>query len=131
MLTAGIKDPVTIDATASFTDTSIDISGSGLWRLAMYGSKNMEGTGEQFQRIEQALSSSQQSSALMGGADIAYSGAKGEIDVVTIGCNEFKFICFDFLKGEMPSPAYTFRSLQEADDTKFTLCNPKACNAGK
>ncbi|XP_072042842.1 uncharacterized protein [Amphiura filiformis] len=129
-LTAGKKDPVRIDATASFTDGSIDLSGSGLWRLAMYGSTNEEGTGEQFQRVENALSSSQQGLSLTGAQDITYNNAEGEIDVVAIGCNEYKFICFDYMQGESPRPAYTFRTLQQADPTKYTVCIPKDCEAG-
>ena len=128
-LTAGRKDPVRIDATASFTDTSIDLSGSGLWRLAMYGSKNADGSGDQFQRVENSLSSSQQGLALSNANPITYSNAKAEIDVVAIGCNDFGYICFDYMKGESPNPEYTFRTLQD-DPTKFTVCNEKQCEAG-
>ena len=130
-LTAGAKDDVSINAVASFTEGSIDLRGSGLWGLAMYGSQNEDGSGDQFQRVEQTLSSSQQGQALSGGQPITFSNAKGQIDVVAIGCNEYGYICFDFIQGENPNPDYTFRTLQEPDTSKYTTCQPKECEAGE
>ena len=129
-MTAGVKDDVSINAVASFTEGSIDLRGSGLWTLAMYGSQNMEGTGDQFQRVEQTLSSSQQSQSLSGGNPITFSNAKAQIDVVAIGCNEYGYICFDFMQGDNPNPDYTFRTRQD-DPSKFTVCEEKDCDAGE
>ncbi len=125
----GVKDRLRVDATVKFAPTSTDIAGTGLWRLALYGAKNIEGTGDHFQRVEQTLSEEQQSQPLIGGADISFVDAYGEMDFTGIGCGEFRFWCLDFMKGENPSPDFEFTSLQE-DSSKFTVCDERPCTDG-
>ena len=127
-VTPGTKDPISIEATIIFAPSlSTNVSGTGLWRLAMYGAKTKNGSGDHFQRVEQTLSSSQQAQPLVAGGDITFVDAYGEIDITAIGCGEFRFICFDFLQGESPSPDFSFTSLQPGDDSKLTVCNERPC----
>ena len=123
----GVKDPVDVQATILFSPTSSGVSGSGLWRLSMYGSRNADGTGTQFQRVYQTLSIAQQAQPLDSGS-IAFVSAFGEIDITAIGCGEYKLLCFDFTKGENPSRDFKFASLQGADSSKFTVCSRRSCS---
>ena len=123
----GLKDPLDVQATILFSSTSSDVSGSGLWRLAMYGSKNGDGSGPQFQRVHQTLSSSQQAQSPQNGR-IDFVDAYGELDMTAIGCGEYTFLCFDFTKGDNPSTDFTFASLQGADSNTFTVCTRRQCS---
>ena len=123
---SGGKLPVTLDVSITFLPSSAPISGTGLWRLATYGSKNPNGDGEQIERLEQVLSADQQALPLTNRIDFT---SQTEIDT-DIGCGEFGYLCFEFAKGASPNPDFTFTSLQEADSSKFTLCNDASCQRG-
>ena len=123
----GVKDPLDIQARISFSPTSSGVSGSGLWRLAMYGSQNGDGTGPQFQSVYQTLTEDQQNLPQDSGR-IEFVKAYGEIDISAIGCGEYRFLCFDFTKGDNPSTEFTFTSLQGAASGKFTVCTLRSCS---
>ncbi|XP_072019390.1 uncharacterized protein [Amphiura filiformis] len=119
---AGVKDHFTLNATVTFAEVSDEIRGFGLWKLAMYGSKNSDGSGEQFQRFDELLTNSHQAQPLIGDGDITFYGAHGELDITRIGCDiEYRYICFDFMKGDNPYPDFNYTSFQ-SDTTKTTLC---------
>ena len=124
---AGVKDPLDIQARISFSPTSSGVSGSGLWRLAMYGSQNGDGSGPQFQSVYQTLTAAQQNLPQDSGR-IEFVNAYGEIDISAIGCGEYRFLCFDFTKGDNPSTEFTFTSLQGAASGKFTVCTLRSCS---
>lgn len=124
---SGVKDPVEIEGWISFSPTSSGVSGSGLWRLAMYGSQNGDGTGPQFQPVYQTLTGDEQNLPQDSGR-IEFVNALGQIDISAIGCGEYRFLCFDFTKGDNPSAEFTFTSLQGADSRKFTLCSMLSCS---
>ncbi len=67
---AGVRDQITVNATVRFSQVSDDIEGFGLWKLSVYGSKNSDGSGEQFQRFDQMLTNRQQAQSLIGKAKI-------------------------------------------------------------
>ena len=92
----------------------------------MYGSKNSEGTGEQFQHV-QTLTTRQQAQTHFEGY-LEFVQAYGKMDVSSIGCGEYRFLCFDFMKGVDAYPDFNFTSLQKADRSKLTVCQEWACS---
>ena len=134
--TAEVKDRLEFQTTILFSFTSTNISGTGLWQIAMYGSNNDRGTGEHFQRIDQTLSRAQQSEPLRTGGlhpQIEFTGVYGEIDLTAIGCgDEYRFLCFDFMKGDNPGPDFKFSSWQDSgsrsERSKFTECEEWTCS---
>ena len=131
-ITPGFKDPLSIQATILLEPSSATVSGTGLWKLSVYGSTNAQGTGEQFQRIDQVLSTAQQAQPVVDPVDgpltsIGFLDAYGEMDLIAIGCGEYGFICADFTKGDNPSPDFNFVSLQQADSSKFRFCQEIPC----
>lgn len=123
----GVKDPLNVQATILFSPISAGVSGSGLWRLGMYGSRNADGRGDQYQRVYQTLTDAQQDQALVGDR-LDFVDAFGEMDITGIGCGEFTFLCFDFAKGSDPSTDFKFVSLKGSDKTTFTLCTRRPCS---
>ena len=115
----GVKIPIKIGAQVVFSEPYTLVNGTGLWRLDMYGSKNADGSGEQFQRVNQTLYQSlqdQPSVSLMSLQD-----AHGEIDFYAIRC-QYGYLCFDFMKGDNPSPDFTFVTVDPIDSSKLTAC---------
>ena len=115
----GVKNPIKIGAEVLFSEPYTLVNGTGLWRLDMYGSKKADGSGEQFQRFNQTLSQSlqdQPSDSLM-----QLKGARGEIDFYAIRC-QYGYLCFDFMRGDNPSPDFTFVTVDPVDSSKLTTC---------
>ncbi|XP_072040242.1 IgGFc-binding protein-like [Amphiura filiformis] len=127
----GVPDPFTVNATVGFSDTTPQVEGTDLWKLSMYGSSNSDGSGNQFQRNEQILSQSQQGQSYLGGTNLTFVNAEGELDVTALGCDkEFRYLCFDFTKGIRPSIDFTFTSFQQASPTKITVCTDRCTEQG-
>ena len=110
-----------------FDPSSSVVSGTGLWKLSIYGSKNAEGTGDHIQHVEQALTTTQQSQPLISGANIGFINVYTEMDLTELGCGEYRFLCFDFTKGDNPSPDFTFTSQQQGNSQKYTVCKDRPC----
>ena len=126
----GVKDRLNIQATMVFDPSSPSISGNGLWRLNAYGSTNVQGTGAKFQHVDQLLSPTQQAQPLtISDSGFAYVDfdVDAEMDIAAIGCGNYRFLCFDFTKGVRPSSDFPFTSPQ-ADTSKFTVCQERACS---
>ena len=91
----------------------------------MYGSVNNDGSGYKYELNEQILSGAHQAKSLIGAANIIFNGAQGSLDMTEIGCEKnYRFLCFDFMKGDNPSVDFTFTSFQE-DPSKITLCSDR------
>ena len=131
--TSGVQDRLKVQATVVFDPSSPRVAGYELWRLRAYASENIQGTGVQSQRVDQVLSTSQQSRPITfsdtGSAYIDFSDVFVEMDITDIGCGANRFLCFDFMKGDRPTPDFSFASPQQADTSKFTVCQEIACSA--
>ena len=125
------KAAFTMNATIGFSEATDFVSGTGLWKLSMYGSANKDGTGAQFQRFDQLLTSAHQSQPLVESTreEMVFVGAQGELDILAIGCGRnFRYVCFDFTKGDNPQPNFDFLSFQE-ESGKITLCSDRCKQA--
>lgn len=129
---AGQANPLFINAVAHFTSSSSSVSGTGLWRLGIFGSKNELGTGERFNYVQQTLPAHDANMPLVDGNDIKYADAMAEFDIAAIGCNGFNYACMELTKGNDPSPDFTHSVLDDEDgDDILTLCEMATCRAGK
>lgn len=126
---AGMRNPLNITATATFTSTSRSVSGTNLWRLAFYGAQNAQGTGKRFQYHEQVITAAEVSKPLTSDT-LEFNLARASFDVAHIGCGEFDWVCMDFTKNDAASPDFQFESLNDDDDI-ITLCEESECRASK
>ena len=118
----GEKDKFTLDVLASFSQASDNIHGTGLWKVSIYGSNTENGYGEQFQRVDQLLSDAQQAQPLVNGQNITFQDIQGKFDHSAVGCDmAFRYICFDFMKGDNPSTVFTFTTGKIPN--KMTYCS--------
>lgn len=120
--------PLTIDATI-FTTDSRQLSGSGLWRLGLYGSGNNNGTGPRLNYTEQVLDARAASTSLPSGYPLSLRSVQTEFDIGSLGCSEFTHICAEFTQGENPSPEFKFEISWGRD--VITECIEVECAAGK
>ena len=130
---AGQANPLFINAIAHFTSTSRSVSGTGLWRLGIYGSRRADGKGERFNYVNQTLKAVDSDMPLMPGEerDIKFAEAMAYFDIAAIGCNGFNYACMELTKGEDANPDFTFSVLDDPDDDDIlTLCEMATCRAG-
>ena len=128
---AGQANPLFISAVAHFTSSSRSVSGTGLWRLGIFGSKNDKGTGDRFNYVRQTLKPVDADMPLVNGNDIKFAEAMAEFDIAAIGCNGFNYACMELTKGEEASPDFTQSVLNDDVDNILTLCEMTTCRAGK
>ena len=121
------KDPFDVNTTVHVHPSSPDVTGKGLWKLSVYGSKDKDGKGPQYQLVDNVLNTTQQKQSLTAGNDLLFGLSPGEIDIQGIGCGEYKFICVDFKKGDNPKPDFDFVTIQTPSH-KFTLCMLMQCH---
>lgn len=95
----------------------------------MYGSKDPNGLGEQFQYHEQVLTAAEVSKPLTG-ETIDFSLGEANFDIAAIGCTDFDYVCMDFTKNDAASPTFSFSSLADDNDVK-TVCEKSPCRASK
>ncbi len=129
-LQAGVKDYFVANTTVHFASNSPDVSGNGLWKVSIYGSMHNNGTGQRFQPIEQVLDTDQQSQPLSGANDLFFLESPGELDIHSIGCSEYQYVCVDFAKGDTPSTNFDLETTQPLS-YKYTLCIQRPCEQGK
>ena len=127
-LTVGQNDSFSINVTIGFSKRSADISGTGLWKLILYGSKYPNGTGTKFQPTNQLLSKTQEARSIMSGENVTFFDISGEFEFTAVGCDdEFRFLCFDFMKGDQPDPKFIMESLDE-DTSRMNLCTDRCAD---
>ncbi|XP_030855714.1 alpha-2 collagen isoform X1 [Strongylocentrotus purpuratus] len=124
---AGMENELSIDATVLFTDTTAPVTGNNLWRLALYGSKNLDGSGERFNYNEQTLNNIEVSKNLEEGGPLEFTEATAMFDVAAIGCGPFGYACMDFTRNDDADPFFGFSVLPEGD--VITLCQESPCRA--
>ena len=99
-----VRVPHNIQVLVFFNLTITDIVGNGLRNFFLYGSKNTDGSGEQFQRNE-VMEPNQENLPFWKGT-LKFVQAYGEMDISVIGCWEYKFLCFEFINGVGSYPDY-------------------------
>lgn len=127
-IVAGLVNPLSIVATSTFSPDSTPTSGTGLWRLGLYGSTRSDGSGPRFNYVEQVLNEKEAAYDFTG-SEIDYTEGLAMFDVAAIGCTEYVYACMEFTKGPSPNPDFFFGVVPSGD--VLTLCKDSPCLAGK
>ena len=123
-----------IDAEISMTEDSRSLSGgTGYWRMGLYGSQNVDGSGEQFGYQQQILSGAEAANELLQGQNLLFNDVETTFDVASLGCGNFGYLCLEFTKGDSPSPdfKYNVQGRGDTDAMMLSSCVPVECNKGK
>ncbi|PIK60695.1 alpha-2 collagen [Apostichopus japonicus] len=123
---AGMENPLNIVASSTFTQDSTPTSGTGLWRLGLYGSTRSDGSGPRFNYVDQVLTEVEAAIDYVG-TKIDYNDGLAMFDVAAIGCTEYVYACMEFTKGSNPNPDFYFGVIPEGDI--LTLCKESECLA--
>ncbi|XP_038058441.1 collagen alpha-2(V) chain-like isoform X2 [Patiria miniata] len=128
----GQQTPVSFDAQLDTRSGSRDLSGTGLWKMGMYGSRSADGDPtDRFGYVSQALNPAGASTTLRGGQRMNIRNQQVDFDIGSIGCNEYGYVCAEFTKGDMPEPDFRFEVSGRSDvtDNVLTSCKKQKCSA--
>ncbi|XP_038057974.1 uncharacterized protein LOC119729480 [Patiria miniata] len=90
--------------------TSI-IEGTDLWRLAIYGNENSDGSGpERFDERAQVLSDTDQDARLSPSNGLIFN-VTTQFVIGRVGCDDLPYLCVQFGKGYSPVPDFVFDTL--------------------
>ncbi|XP_041460889.1 uncharacterized protein LOC121412045 [Lytechinus variegatus] len=106
-------------------ESSESVAGTNLWRMGVFGSMNVDGTGPKFGYVPQILDETAASQVLVSGLPLPIR-ARFHFDVATIGCNEFDFMCMEFTRDNAAEPFFPFQT-NSGKDT-FTSCRVAPCD---
>ena len=109
---------------------SRDVSGTNLWELGIYGSKNPDGSGERFNYRDQILDSTQAGTPLDGDRPFFLDNIQTVFDAGSVGCTEYQYLCVDFKKGRSPSTDFTLQ-IGDTNDQTLTSCKQMACDSSE
>ncbi|XP_022088423.1 uncharacterized protein LOC110978061 isoform X2 [Acanthaster planci] len=129
----GRQTPVSFNGELITSPRSRDLSGSGLWKMGMYGSRSPDGDpSDRFGYVSQALNPAGAGTTLMGGTPMAIRDQQVDFDIGSIGCNEYGYVCAEFTKGDSPNPDYKFKVVGRSDvpsTNVLTSCKKQECSA--
>ncbi|XP_072166826.1 uncharacterized protein [Diadema setosum] len=122
---------VSLDGTVTFRENNPELSGSGLWRMGMYGSRNADGTGERFGYVPQTLNTGEAGTTLQDSSPLGLMNVETDFEIGSVGCNDFGYLCLEFTGGDNPTPNYAFRVDGAVDRSKeantLTRCREQEC----
>ncbi|XP_071496971.1 uncharacterized protein [Diadema antillarum] len=116
---------VTVEAFLFANETSESVAGSNLWRMGVFGSTNVDGTGPKFGYIPQILDEAGSGQTLVAGLPLPIQG-RFPFEITALGCNEFGYMCVEFTRGENPEPYFPFQTNSGKD--VFTSCRVAPCD---
>nr|XP_054749905.1 uncharacterized protein LOC129255586 [Lytechinus pictus] len=131
MAIAGQATSVGLSSTVFFRENNTEISGQGLWRMGIFGSRDAGGSGERFSYVSQTLSEEQQAKTLIENTPLNLTNVETLFEIGSVGCNDFGFICVEFTGGDGPNPYYFFRKEGAVDASRsantITKCKEQEC----
>ncbi|XP_063953953.1 uncharacterized protein LOC129255585 isoform X2 [Lytechinus pictus] len=127
----GERTAVSIDNAVTFKENNPLLTGDGLWRMGLFGSRNAEGTGDRFSYVSQTLSLPQQGTTLNPNLPLEFMDAETEFEMGSVGCNEYGYVCVEFTGGDDPMPSFFFRVEDAIDSSKeantLVSCREQEC----
>lgn len=125
---SGQAVPVTIDATIDMEPYSRGVSGACLWKVNMFGSRNMDGSGTREPLSTQILNSYEAAIPLSPGGPLHFEDLRADFDISQLGCGEIGYLCLEFTQCDSPSPDFSF----ETSDGGETIvkCQAENCRGG-
>lgn len=122
-LTEGENNRVGTDVTINFDRSSERITGSNLWRVETWYSKDPSGAGFRTSLTEQALTPAQAGEAFGGNFQLRYRNVPANADLSSVGCGKYLHVCARIKKGEA-DPDY---QLLDNGIDSITGCSPVEC----
>ncbi|XP_071788224.1 uncharacterized protein [Asterias amurensis] len=120
----GVPTILTVYATVGTAADSSELEGSGLWKMNIFGSENMDGSGKRKPLKSQILSADDQSKPLISpGSRMHFIGISTSFPIVDVGCGELSYLCLEFESG--PNPSYTFGTSTGEDS--LISCKAEEC----
>ncbi|XP_033116355.1 uncharacterized protein LOC117116426, partial [Anneissia japonica] len=104
--------------------TSNDISGTALWRVGMFGSRNSDGSGQRLPVADQILPSRYQSIPYKNKVPLQFTNIRGTQDMRGMYCTDFRYLCVEFGKNRNPIPDFNFYA---GDSETLTSCQSIPC----
>ncbi|XP_070560394.1 uncharacterized protein [Ptychodera flava] len=102
------SNDVTFDFTASYDDSSDDIVGKRLWRLAVWGSKSAYGRGKMRSFQTQILNRVHRDTILRKGYPFVFRDIKYNLNMTAMSCAQVNYICAEIFKSPRAEPEFTF-----------------------
>ena len=122
----GMPTPLTIAAEVTTTPDSPPVEGSGLWKMDLFGSRSMNGSGVRLNERTQILDSYNQAKSLAGGGTpLEFSDVRSNFPLEDLGCGEYKYLCLEFTKGDYANPDYTYATT--SGKQSVINCLPEKC----
>ena len=122
----GVPTPLTIDATVGTAADSSELEGSGLWKMNIFGSENMDGSGKRKPLKSQILKADDQAKPLISpGNPMDFSGISTSFPIEDVGCGELSYLCLEFESGDSPNPSYAFGTSTGEDS--LISCKAEEC----
>ena len=122
----GIPTPLRISAEMSSTPESPALSGSGLWKANLFGSRNMDGSGDRVAERTQILDGYNQAKPLVeGGVPIEFTDITTNFPMEELGCGDVNYLCLELTKGDYPNPKYPFAT--STGEESVINCKEEEC----
>ncbi len=122
----GVPTPLTISADVSSTPDSPSVEGSGLWKMNLFGSRNMDGSGDRVAERSQILDSFNQGKPLLDPrTPIEFTDIGSDFPMEELGCGEVNYLCLEFTKGKSPKPDYSFGTT--SGEESLINCKEEEC----
>ena len=118
-----------------FQEGNREVSGNGLWRMGLFGSKNADGSGQRFNYQRQTLDRTKSGTTLQEDSDLSLPEVTTQFEIGSVGCNDFGYVCVEFTGGDDPNPAYFFRvegsTSSRPEDNTLVECKRQECLSSK
>lgn len=121
----GQPSPLTIDANVLFDPDSPDVAGDGLWQLGVFAAKMPDGTGPRRDEVTQTLDPYNQALPLEEGGPLDFGSIDVPFPIDELGCDEYRWLCIEFKRGEAPNPDFGFTT--ESGEDSLISCKEQKC----
>ncbi|XP_030828655.1 uncharacterized protein LOC575485 isoform X2 [Strongylocentrotus purpuratus] len=121
----GQPSPLTIDADVLFDPDSPDVVGDGLWQLGVFAANSPDGDGPRRHEVTQLLDPFNEALPLEDGGPLEFGKLDVDFPIDDIGCDEFRWLCVEFKKGEAPTPDFKFET--ETGEDSIISCKEQPC----
>ncbi len=103
------------------------VTGSRLWRVGTFGSKNGDGTGDRLDYRGQILDRRSASTSLTPGSYLQMNNLPTTFDFSKLGCElEYQFFCVEFAKGYKAAPNFNLK-FQNSRGNSLVKCKKVEC----
>lgn len=99
--------------------------GDGLWQLGVFAANSPDGDGPRRHEVTQTLDPFNEALPLEDGGPLEFGKLDVDFPIDDIGCDEFRWLCVEFKKGEGPAPDFKFET--ESGEDSIISCKEQPC----